>query len=195
MLNGGFQLRLIAGAVPNRLMLNVAFPLLLAGNDDGQAMLLTKPIRGAANFIVAALVGVVVLVIREADGISNHMIMDVPTVNMGSQDELIFPIQNLLRQLHADLMGFLRGDLSGSESLYQVASQISALVNGMSACPLKFYVRSFRCTAEGGHQQLPICLGGIADIVNGRFQCCLDRMRLCNCHISSSLSRISWISA
>ena len=89
-------------------MLNVAFPLLLPGNDDGQAMLLTKPIRGAANFIVAALVGVVVLVIREADGISNHMIMDVPTVNMGSQDKLIFPAQNFLRQFQTDLMCFLR---------------------------------------------------------------------------------------
>ena len=35
----------------------------------------------------------------------------------------------------------------------------------------------------------------VADIVNGRFQRPLDRMRLCNCHISSSLSCISRISA
>ena len=35
----------------------------------------------------------------------------------------------------------------------------------------------------------------VADIVNGRFQRPLDRTRLCNCHISSSLSCISRISA
>ena len=35
----------------------------------------------------------------------------------------------------------------------------------------------------------------VADIVNGRFQRPLDRMRLCNYHISSSLSCISRISA
>ena len=35
----------------------------------------------------------------------------------------------------------------------------------------------------------------VADIVNGRFQRPLDRMRLCNCYISSSLSCISRISA
>ena len=35
----------------------------------------------------------------------------------------------------------------------------------------------------------------VADIVNGRFQRPLDRMRLCNCHISSRLSCISRISA
>ena len=35
----------------------------------------------------------------------------------------------------------------------------------------------------------------VADIVDGGFQRPLDRMRLCNCHISSSLSCISCISA
>ena len=35
----------------------------------------------------------------------------------------------------------------------------------------------------------------VADIVDGGFQRPLDRMRLCNCHISSSLSCISRISA
>ena len=40
-----------------------------------------------------------------------------------------------------------------------------------------------------------IRLFGVADIVNGGFQRPLDRMRLCNCHISSSLSCISCISA
>ena len=95
----------------------------------------------------------------------------MPFVNMGGQHKFVFTAQNFFRQLHADLMGFLRGNLTGSESLYQVATQVGALVNGVVACPFKFNVRSFSGTTEGGHQQLPIRLGGIADIVNGRFQC------------------------
>ena len=80
--NDGFQLCLVTGAISNRLMLNIALGLLLFGNDDGQTMLLSEPVRGAANLIVAALVGMVMLVIRKTDGIPNHMIMDMPTVNV-----------------------------------------------------------------------------------------------------------------
>ena len=194
-INGGFQLYLIAGAISNRLMLNVTLALLLPGNDDGQAMLLAEPVRGTANLIVAALVGVIVLVICEADGIPNHMIMDVPTVNMGSQDKLIFPAQNFLRQFQPDLMGLLRRYFSGSESLNQMTAQILALVNGVPPRPGKFNVGGFSGAAIGRNQQATICLDRVADVVNGGFQGRLDRMRLCNCHISSSLSRISWISA
>ena len=41
---GGAQLRLVAGAGSLRLMLDVAFSFVLAGNDDGQAVLLTDPV-------------------------------------------------------------------------------------------------------------------------------------------------------
>ena len=42
--DGGAQLRLIADAGPLRLMLDVAFASVLAGNDDGQAVLLAEPV-------------------------------------------------------------------------------------------------------------------------------------------------------
>ena len=42
--DGGAQLRLIAGAGSLRLMLDVAFASVLAGNDDGQAVLLAEPV-------------------------------------------------------------------------------------------------------------------------------------------------------
>lgn len=42
--DGGAQLRLIAGAGSLRLMLDVAFALVLSGNDDGQAVFFAKPV-------------------------------------------------------------------------------------------------------------------------------------------------------
>ena len=42
--DGGAQLRLIAGAGSLRLMLDVAFASVLAGDDDGQAVLLADPV-------------------------------------------------------------------------------------------------------------------------------------------------------
>ena len=42
--DGGAQLRLLADAGPRRLMLDVAFAPVLAGNDDGQAVFLADPV-------------------------------------------------------------------------------------------------------------------------------------------------------
>ena len=51
--NGGTQLRLVAGAVLFRLMLNVALALVPAGNDDGQAMFFADPVTGAADEMIS----------------------------------------------------------------------------------------------------------------------------------------------
>ena len=106
-----------------------------------------------------------------------------------------FTAQDFLRKLHPDLMGFLRRHLPRLKRLDQMAAQVRPFVNGMAAGPGKFNVRCFGGAAIGRYQQLPVCFFGIADIVDGRFQRRLDRMRLCNCHIWSCLSRISSISA
>ena len=51
--NGGTQLRLVAGAVLFRLVLNVALALVPAGNDDGQAMFFADPVTGAADEMIS----------------------------------------------------------------------------------------------------------------------------------------------
>lgn len=51
--NGGTQLRLVAGAVLFRLILNVALALVPAGNDDGQAMFFADPVTGAADEMIS----------------------------------------------------------------------------------------------------------------------------------------------
>ena len=106
-----------------------------------------------------------------------------------------FTAQDFLRKLHPDLMGFLRRHLPRLKRLDQMAAQVRPLVNSMAAGPGKFNVRCFGGATIGRYQQLPVRFFGIADIVDGRFQRRLDRMRLCNCHIWSCLSRISSISA
>ena len=165
--DGGAQLRLIAGAGSLRLMLNIAFAPVLAGNDDGQAVFLADPVAGTADEVIAALVGMVVLMIRKADGIENQVVMNMIPVYVGGQDKLIPAAQDLPCQLHADLMGLLRRDLPRLERLDQVAAQVRPLVDGVAAGPGKFDIRGLGGAAIGGDQQLSIRLFRVTDIVNG----------------------------
>ncbi len=64
----------MAGAVLCGLMLNVALALILAGDDDGQAVFFAEPVAGSAYLMVATLVGMVVLVVGEADRIEDQMV-------------------------------------------------------------------------------------------------------------------------
>ena len=168
--DGGTELRLVAGAVLFCLVLDVALALVTAGNDDGQAMLLADTVAGAADLMVAPLIGVVVPMVLETDRIENQVIMDVIPVYVGGEDKLILAAQDLPRQLHADAVGLLRRDLPRLKRLDEVPAQVRALVDSMAAGPCKFNVGGLCGAAEGGHQQLPVRLVGIADIVDGRFQ-------------------------
>ena len=168
--DGGFQLCLVAGAVLCGLMLNVALALIPARDDDGQAVFFAQPVAGPAYLVIAALVGMVMLVIGEADRIENQVIMDVILVNVSGEDKFIFAAQDLPCQFHADPVGFLWHDLPRFKGLDQVTAQVCALVDGMAACPFKFNVGGLGGAAEGEHQQFPVRLVGVADIVNGRFQ-------------------------
>ena len=135
-----------------------------------QHMLFADPVTGAADLMVASLVGMVVPVVLETDRIEDQVIMDVIPVNVSGEDKFIFAAQDLPRQFHADPVGFLRCDLPRLKRLDEVPAQVRSLVDGVAAGPFKFNVGGLRCAAEGGHQQLSIRLVGIADIVNGRFQ-------------------------
>ena len=108
--------------------------------------------------------------VLETDRIENQVVMDVIPVYVGGEDKLIFSPQDLPRQLHADPVGLLRRDLPRLKRLDEVPAQVRALVDGMAAGPGKFDVGGLGGAAEGGHQQLPVRLVWIADIVDGRFQ-------------------------
>ena len=81
--NGGAELRLVAGAVLFRLMLNVAFSIVPAGDDDGQAVFFADPVTGAADEVIAPLIGVIVLVVLKADRIENQVVMNIPPCQYG----------------------------------------------------------------------------------------------------------------
>ena len=55
-------------------MLNVALALVTAWDNDGQAMFSAQPVAGPAYLVIAALVGMVMLVVGEADRIENQMV-------------------------------------------------------------------------------------------------------------------------
>ena len=168
--DGGFQFCLVAGVVLCGLMFNVALALIPTRDDDGQAVFFAQPVADPAYLMVAALVGMVVLVVGEADRIEDQMIMNMSLINMGGKYKLVLATRYFFCQLQPNLMGFCGGDLSRLKGLDQVAAQVRALVDGMAACPFKFNVGGLSSAAEGGYKQLPVRLVGIADIVNGGFQ-------------------------
>ena len=149
-------------------MLNIALALVLSGDDHGQSVFLAQSVAGTADKVIAARIAVVVLMIHEADGIENQVVMDMPLVNVGGQYKFILATQDLVCELHTDLMGFLRGDLPRGEGLYQVAAQVVVIapVNGVAARPSKFNIRGLCGAAIGRYQQLAVRFGRIADIVN-----------------------------
>lgn len=55
-------------------MLNVALALIPARDDDGQAVFFAQPVADPAYLVIAALVGMVMLVGDEADRIKNQMV-------------------------------------------------------------------------------------------------------------------------
>ena len=109
-------------------------------------------------------------VVLETDRIEDQVIMDVVPVNVSGEDKFILAAQDLPRQLHADPVGFLRCDLPRLKRLDEVPAQVRSLVDGVAAGPVKFDVGGLGGAAEGGYQQFPVRLVGIADIVNGGFQ-------------------------
>ena len=168
--NGRFQFRLVAGSGLGCLVFDVTFALVLPWDDDRQPMFFAKAVAGTADIVVTPLVGMVVLVIREADRIENQVVMNMPLVYVGGQDRFILAAQDFLCKLHPDLMGFLRRHLPRLKRLDQMAAQVGSLVDGMAAGPGKFDIRSFGGAAIGGHQQLSIRLFRVTDIVDGCFQ-------------------------
>ena len=66
--DGCFQLCLVAGSGLGRLVFDVAFALVCPWDDDGQDVLFTNTVAGAADTVVTWLI---MLVIREADRIED----------------------------------------------------------------------------------------------------------------------------
>ena len=55
----------------------------LAGDDDTRAVFSPQSVAGSAYLVIAALVGMVALVVGEAGRIKNQMVVNMPLINMG----------------------------------------------------------------------------------------------------------------
>ena len=133
-------------------------------------MFLAKPVGGAADIVIASLVGMIVLMIRKADCIENQVVMNMIFVYMGGKYKLVLSAQDFFCKLHAYFMGLFRRNLPRLKGLDQVSAQVRSLVDGVAAGPGKFDICSFGGAAIGGYQELPVCFLRVADIVNGCFQ-------------------------
>ena len=70
--------------------------------------------------VIAALVGIVLVVVYEIDRAENHMIMDMSFVNVSSQNIFVLPFGYCVCKLPSDFMGGLIIDLSRLKGLYQM---------------------------------------------------------------------------
>ena len=86
-------------------------------------MFFAQPVAGPAYLVIAALVGMVMLVVAEADRIEDQMIMNMPLVNMGGKYKLVLATQYFFCQLHPDLMGFLWRHFPWLKGLDQVTAR------------------------------------------------------------------------
>ena len=66
-------------------MFNIALALVLSGDYDGQTVFFAKPVRSAADEVIAPLIGVIVLVILKADRIENQVVMNMIFVYVGGK--------------------------------------------------------------------------------------------------------------
>src|SRR5699024_4779008 len=85
--DGGAQLCLVAGAMLFRLVLDVTLALVPGGDDDVQAVFFADPVTGAADEVIAPLIGVIVLMVLKADRIENQVVMNVVFVYVGGEDK------------------------------------------------------------------------------------------------------------
>ena len=70
--------------------------------------------------VIAALIGIVLVVVYEIDRTENHMIMDMPLINMGSQNILMLSFGYCVGKLPPDFMGFSVIDFPRLKGLYQM---------------------------------------------------------------------------
>ena len=117
--------------------------------------------------VIAALVGIVLVVVYEIDREENHMIMDMPLINMGSQNIFVLSFGYCVGKLPPDFMGFPVIYLSRLKGLYQMVGEIVPLVYGLGEGKAELNVCRFIGAAKGGHKHFFISLCRILDIVKG----------------------------
>jgi len=117
--------------------------------------------------VIAALVGIVLVVVYEIDRAKNNVVMDMPLVNVSSQNIFVLTFGYCVGKLPPDFMGFSVIDFSRLKGLYQMVGEVVALIQRLRQSKCKFNVCRFIGAAKGGHKHFFIGLCRILDIVKG----------------------------
>ena len=114
-------------------MFNIALALVLSWDDDGQTVFLAKPVGGAADIVIASLVGMIVLVIRKADRIENQVVMNMIFVCSNFKKMDLVPIGDIQTYRFQDKIDFLGNHHSSvfgrTDKMIEKDANIMALVD------------------------------------------------------------------
>lgn len=89
-------------------------------NDNGQPVFPAQLIAHVPYAVVAALIGIVLVVVNEIDCAKNDVVMDMPLVYVGGKDVFVLSLCCCVGKLLSDCMGFLTVHLSRFKRLYQM---------------------------------------------------------------------------
>ena len=123
--HGNFQLAFPTGSGFLCKIFRIAFSLAaLLWYDDGQTVFPAQPVAHVPYAVIAALIGIVLVVVYKIDRAENDMVMNVSLVYVSGKDVFILPLCYRVGKLLPDFMGFLIVHFPRLKGLYQVVGEI-----------------------------------------------------------------------
>lgn len=113
--------------------------------------------------VVAALIGIVLMVVNKIDRTKNDMVMDMPFIYVGSQDVFMLSLCYCVGKLFSDSVGFLIIYFSRLKGLYQMVGEIVHFLYGLCKRKSKLNVCRFIAAPKGGHKHFPVCFIRVLD--------------------------------
>lgn len=135
------------------------------------------------------------MVVYEVYGTKNDVVMDMPLVNMGSQNIFVLSFCYCVGKLPPDFVRLFIVHFPRLKGLYQMMCEVVSFFKCLRQGKSKLNICRFIGAAERGNKDFFICLVGVLDIVKGFAQRAFNRLNLCNRHISASTPFISSMSS
>ena len=119
--NGNFQLAFPTGSRFLCLILCIALSLTpFAGNDNRQSIFPAQLVAHVPYAVIAALIGIVFVVVYEIDRAENNVVMNVSFVNVRRQDIFMLPFGYCVGKLPPDFVGGFIIHFPRLKGLYQM---------------------------------------------------------------------------
>ena len=195
--------------LPMRRLCLIAQPLVISFSmrlwifHNGQSVFNADGITQPANSLSAAPKVPKFPVTVQIDRRPDNVIMDVRFINMGTDDKCVFALGKPVGKLHSQPVGFLCGDLAGTEGLPDMIGNHIVRSphppggrNVLALCQQKLGIGHPAVTFIAGNQFAVVCLLWVCYIVDDVADCLtfraafadVQRHDACGCHEKSSLS-------